>query len=154
MGTRPYHARPLPRPPPMTPLTTFALAFVLTLAALVVTLVTGLRWRVKRRRAVHIGSVAVALGCFGWTIAAAYRVGTLYDLPAAGWIYPVHMFLARVATLCLLLPTISGIAILLGDGGHARHRKLAFFAFGMVVLAAVTGAWMLSAAPRIDVLAG
>ena len=136
----------------MSPLLTFVLAFGLTLAALVVTLVTGLRWRVKRRRALHIGSVVVALGCFVWTVAVAYRLGKLYDLPAAGWIYPVHMFLARSATLCLLLPTISGIAILMGSGGHARHRKLAFFTFAMVVLAAVTGVWMLLMSPRIEAL--
>lgn len=133
----------------MTPLTTFVLAFGLTLGCLVVTLVSGLRWRIKRRRGLHLGSVVCALGCFAWTIAAAYRLGDLYDLEAAGWIFPVHMFIARAGTAALLLPAVSGLVVLKTGRHHALHRKLAFLAFGTVVLAALTGFWMLYAAPYL-----
>lgn len=136
----------------MTPQVTFFLAFGLTLAALLVTMVTGLRWRVQRRRGLHIGSVVVALGLFGWTVKAAYDLGHLYDLPAAGWIHPVHMFLARLGTAFLLLPAISGVVVLRTGKHHGRHRVLAFVAFGTVVLAAVTGAWMLMEAPPLEVV--
>ena len=133
----------------MTPLTTFVLAFGLTLGSLIVTLVSGLRWRVKRRRGLHLGSVAVAVGFLAWTVAAAYRLGDLYDLEAAGWIFPVHMFLARAGTGALLLPAVSGLVVLKTGKRHGLHRKLAFLAFGTVVLAAVTGFWMLYRAPLI-----
>ena len=137
----------------MNLLTTFVLAFGLTLASLVVTMVTGLRWRIKRRRKVHIGSVVVALGFFAWTIATAYKLGALYDLESAGWIYPVHMVLARTGTAFLLLPAISGLVVLKTGKHHMRHRVLAFVAFGTVALAAITGFWMLYMAPLVEPVA-
>lgn len=137
----------------MTLLTTFVLAFGLTLASLVVTMITGLRWRIKRRRKLHMGSVVMALGFFAWTIATAYKLGALYDLDGAGWIYPVHMVLARTGTAFLLLPVISGVCVLKTGKHHARHRMLAFVAFGTVTLAAITGFLMLYMAPYIEPVA-
>jgi hypothetical protein len=123
-------------------LTKFVLAFGLTLVALVGVLWTGLRWRVQRRRGLHLSLVVVTVGLLVFTIVLALELGHAYDLESAGLIYPVHMALARTATFSLLLPVATGIQVLrTGQVGRA-HRAGAFSAFTLVALAAITGFWM------------
>lgn len=134
----------------MTPLLAFVLAFLATLAALVGVLITGLRWRIRRRRRLHLSLVALSLFLLAWTIHEAYALGHLYDLAAAGWIFHVHMLLARVATVSLLIPTIGGFVILRTGRHHAAHRAAAVTAVTLVTLAALTGFWMVAVAPAIE----
>ena len=133
----------------MNPMIEFALAFLLTLAALVGVLWTGLQWQVKRRRGLHLGLVTLTVALLVWTIAAALRLGVGYDLESAGPIYPVHMLLAKLATLALLVPVLTGISTLRSGKRHRFHRMAAFSAFGMIVLSAGTGIWMIAAATPI-----
>ncbi|MFT6362535.1 MAG: hypothetical protein ACJAZ8_000941 [Planctomycetota bacterium] len=126
-------------------MTQFSLAFLCTVLALVGVLWTGFRWRVKRRRALHLSLVGLSIAFLVWTIIAAFRLGEGYDLHSAGTIYFVHMFLARLATACLMLPIITGIITLRTGKLHRYHRQCAIAAFTIIVLAAITGIWMISA---------
>ena len=130
----------------MDPMIEFVIAFLCTVLALVGVLWTGLRWRIKRRRALHLGLVGVSVCLLVWTIIAALDLGTGYDLDSAGRIYPVHMFLARLATLGLLLPVVTGLVTLRTGKQHRYHRQGALAAFSLIVLAAITGIWMILAA--------
>ena len=134
----------------MTPLLSFVLSFLATLAGLIGVLATGLGWRKKRRRALHLGCVALSLALLGWTIHEALLLGEHYDLEAAGWIFHVHMLLARVATVSLLIPAMGGIVVLRTGRHHIAHRIAAFTAVALVTLAAITGFWMIGVAPAVD----
>lgn len=124
----------------------FVLAFLCTVSALVGVLWTGLSWRIKRRRRLHLSLVGLSVCLLVWTIIAALELGTGYDLHSAGRIYPVHMFLARLATLGLVLPVVTGLITLRTGKLHRYHRQCAFAAFSLIVLAAITGIWMILAA--------
>ena len=130
-------------------LTKFVLAFGLTLVALLGALWTGWHWRVKRRRALHLVLVGITLGLLTLTIVLALELGHAYDLEAAGWIYPVHMALARSATFSLVLPAATGIAILRTGRVGRAHRIAALVSFTLIALAAVTGFWMVYLAPAV-----
>lgn len=130
-------------------LTKFVLAFLLTLVSLLGVMWSGWTWRTKRKRGLHLSLVALTVGLLGFTIVLALELGPAYDLEAAGWIYPVHMALARVATVSLLLPVITGIRVILGGEVGKAHRITALVAFGLVAAAAVTGFWMVYLAPPV-----
>lgn len=130
----------------MSPEIKFGLAFLATLLALLGVLFTGLRWRTQRRRGLHIGLVGLTLALLGWTIYEAYALGDHFDLESAGRVFHVHMFLARAATVALLIPATSGLVVLKTGRYHSAHRIGAFVAVALVTLAAITGVWMLSAA--------
>lgn len=130
-------------------LTKFVLAFSLTLVALLGVLWTGWNWRKQRRRALHLGLVGVTVALLVLTIVLALELGHSYDLEAAGRIYPIHMALARTATAALLLPVITGIAVLRTGRVHRSHRIAALIAFTLITLAATTGFWMVYLAPPI-----
>mgnify|MGYP003662163601 CR=1 FL=1 len=133
----------------MDPMIEFVLAFLCTVFALAGVLWTGFRWRIKRRRGLHLSLVGVSVCLLIWTIIAALDLGTGYDLDSAGRIYPVHMFLARLATAGLVLPVVTGTITLRTGKLHRYHRIGAVTAFGLVVMAATTGIWMiLAAAPH------
>lgn len=134
----------------MTPLAAFVVSFLATLAGLVGVLVTGLGWRKKRRRAAHLGFVGLSLALLAWTIHEALLLGSHYDLEAAGWIFHVHMLLARTATVALLIPALGGLVVLRTGRHHAAHRSAAFVAVALVTLAAITGFWMIGVAPAVD----
>jgi len=134
----------------MTPLVTFVLSFLATLAALIGVLLTSLGWRKRRRRAQHLSLVALSLALLAWTIHEALLLGAHYDLEAAGWIFHVHMLLARVATVSLLIPALGGLVILRTGRHHKAHRIAAYTAVALVALAAATGFWMIAVAPVVD----
>ncbi len=129
----------------MTPTLAFAAAFLVTLALLGVVAWSGTR--AKRR--VHIPAVLLAYVSLAVTIYYAYRLGDTLDLASAGIITPIHLFLARAATLGLLVASALGIKTLFFPKSRRTHMKLAWFALGLVVLAAITGVIMVSlASPR------
>ena len=130
-------------------LTKFVLAFGLTLVALLGVLWTGLRWRVQRRRCLHLGLVGLTVALLVATIVLALELGEAYDLESTGWIYPVHMALARTATASLLLPVVTGVAVLRTGRVHRAHRIGALVAFVLIALAAATGFWMVYLAPAV-----
>lgn len=123
----------------------FVVFLVLTLACLAGAVSSGLR----AMRRVHLSCVAGALGCLGMTIYHALGVGKLYDLESAGWITPVHMWMAKVATASYLLPAASGLRTIFHPPARRLHRKIAFGVLTLTVLTALTGTWMLLAAQRL-----
>jgi len=129
----------------LTPKVAFALAFLITLAVLGVVVWSGKR----ARRRVHIPAVVCAFACLAWTIHLAYGLGETLDLAAAGPITPIHLALARVATVALLLPVATGIRALFVPGGRKLHARCAWFALTLVVAAAATGIAMVTLAPPI-----
>lgn len=126
----------------MTPIAAFALAFGTTLIALGVVVWSGMR--AKRR--IHIPAVIFTLGSLGVTILYAYRLGETLDLASAGIITPIHLTLARAATIALLLPIATGIRTLFVPSGRKLHARVAWFALTLVVAAAITGVIMVSRA--------
>jgi len=125
--------------------TGFPLFLFLTLGFLAGAVSTGLR--AKRR--VHLVCVGCALTCLGITIHYALGVGKHYDLTAAGWITPVHMWMAKVATASYLLPIVSGVRTIYHPPTRKLHRKIAFLVLSLTVATAITGTWMLLAAKRL-----
>jgi hypothetical protein len=126
----------------LTPIASFALAFGVTLIALGVVVWSGLR----ARRGVHVPAVGFALAALGATIFCAYRLGHTLDLESAGIITPIHLTLARAATIALLVPVVLGIRTLFVPATRAWHARAAWFALALVVAAAITGVIMLSRA--------
>ena len=123
----------------------FVVCLVATLGFLAGTVASGLR--AKRR--VHILCVLGAVACLVATIHYAREVGTHFDLASAGWITPVHLWIAKIATGAYLLPAASGLRTIFVPSTRRLHRKLAFLTLSLTVLAAVTGVWMLLAAQRL-----
>ena len=121
------------------PVVAFSGSLLLTVALLALVVRTGLR----ARRRLHLSLVACTPVALGLTIFTAVRMGEHYDLESAGWITPVHLLLARVATASFVLPAATGVMTL----RHARvrpwHRGAAFIAVTLTVAAAVTGVWMM-----------
>ena len=129
----------------MSALTGFCLFLLLTLGFLAGAVSTGLR----AMRRVHLVCVGSALTCLGLAIHYALGVGKLYDLAAAGWITPVHMWMAKVATASYLLPIASGLRTIYHPPTRKLHRKIAFLVLSLSVATAITGTWMLLAAKRL-----
>jgi len=123
----------------------FLLFLALTLACLAGAVSTGLR----ALRKWHLTCVAGAVACLGATIYYAFGVGKLFDLPAAGWITPVHLWMAKIATASYVLPVVSGVRTIFHPPTRKLHRKIAFLVLSLTVATAVTGTWMLLAAPRL-----
>jgi len=120
--------------------TTGFLAFLaLTLVALGMTVASGLKARVR----VHMGCVAAAVVSLGITIYFAEKLGAEYDLETAGWITPVHLALAKLATLSYLLPLASGWATLRDRRRRRLHLVLALLTLLLTVAAAGTGTAMI-----------
>jgi hypothetical protein len=130
----------------MTSLSEFILAFLLTVVALVGVMWTGWHWRTKKRRRLHLSLVATTLGLLLWAIVVALELGEGYDLDSAGTIYPVHMAIARIATLSLAAPLVTGVITIRTGKLHRNHRNAALFSFCLVLLSAITGVWMVLAA--------
>ena len=128
----------------MSDLGGFVAFLAATLAFLAAAVSTGLR--AKRRW--HLASVAGAVLSLALSIYFALRVGRHYDLAAAGFITPLHKTLAMVATASYLLPVASGLRTIVHPPTRKLHRKIAFLVLSLTVLTAITGTWMLLAAPR------
>lgn len=124
----------------------FVLFFALTLVFLGLVVATGLR--AKRRW--HLLFVACALASLVATIVWALRLGEHYDLRSAGVITPIHLFIAKMATVAYVFPLLTGLRTIFHPKTRSLHRKCAFVALGLTVLAAITGVLMLAMATRID----
>jgi hypothetical protein len=118
---------------------------ILTVALLGAVAWTG--FRAQRRW--HLRLVVVAVVSLAMAIRYALLVGRLYDLESAGIITPIHMAMARIATAAYLLPVITGLGTLRDPSWRRWHRRAAFTVIVLTVLAAVTGAAMLSMADRL-----
>ncbi len=125
----------------MTTTAGFVFFLLLTVALLALVVVTGLR----ALRRVHIPVVIAAVISMGLTIYYAERLGESFDVESAGWITPVHLWIAKITTVAYLLPIVSGVRTLRRAERRPLHRKLAFLVLGMTALTAVTGiamVWM------------
>lgn len=127
------------------PMTGFVIFLLLTVVLLMATAWTGKR----AMRRIHLPLVACTVAGLSLSIYYALALGPLYDLEAAGWIYPLHMFLARLATFSYVAPLVSGIATI-RDGRHRTlHGKIAGTVILLTVMAAVSGVWMILAADKV-----
>ncbi len=126
----------------MTPTIAFALAFLVTLVLLAVVAWSGTR--AKRR--VHIPAVIAAYASLAVTIYYAYALGDTLDLASAGIITPIHLLLARAATVALLVASASGLRTIFRPKARRLHKRLAWFALSIVVLSAITGVAMVALA--------
>jgi len=129
----------------MTPGTGFVVFLAATLALLGLVVLTGFRAQRKR----HIALVVLAVAALGVTIRFAVLLGKLFDLPAAGVITPIHLGLAKVTSLCYLLPVATGIRTIFDARAKRWHKRAAFLVLGMTVATAITGTLMLWLAPRV-----
>ena len=126
--------------------TGFFLFLCVTLAGLAGAVVTG---RAARRKA-HFRCVATAIVSLGVAIYYAEQLGKLYDLEAAGWIYPFHLLLAQVTSGAYLVVIGSGIATIKKASRRKTHGRIAYSVLFLTVMSAITGIWMLlSATPLV-----
>ena len=122
-------------------MTPFLLSLTLTLIAFGAVCLTGL----FGLRSLHLVLVVLAVLSLGVTVYYAEQLGDLYDLESAGTITPVHLTIAKLATLALLAPLATGV-MSWRNVVHLRKHRLAVFLFlGLVVLALATGTWMILA---------
>lgn len=129
----------------MTPTLAFTAAFCVTLALLGVVAWSGIR--AKRR--VHVPAVGLTGISLGVTIWFAYRLGHTLDLASAGIITPIHLTLARIATLAILAAIVMGLVALRSPNRIRLHKRVAWIALSLVVLSAITGVAMVSMASTI-----
>ena len=113
-----------------------------TVLLLVAVVATGLRGRVRP----HLALVALTVASLGTTIYFAEKLGALFDLDSAGAITPVHLALAKLATLAYLGPVVSGVMTLRNRAHKRLHLRIALMVLALTVATACTGVWMLSAA--------
>ncbi|MCY2959365.1 MAG: hypothetical protein NTY35_04300 [Planctomycetota bacterium] len=130
----------------MTPTFAFAAAFLVTLVLLGVVAWSGMR--AKRR--VHIPAVGLTVLSLGVTIYYAYALGRVLDLKSAGIITPIHLTLARVATLSIVLTAALGLRTLFFQKTLRAHKWSARISLSLVVLAAITGIVMVSLAEPVQ----
>ena len=123
----------------------FVLALLSTPGLLGLVVATGLR----ARRRLHLTFVASAVAALAITIVCAVRMGKHYDLAAAGWITPVHLWLAKLTTLAYLAPVVTGVLTIRDQTWRPKHRVCAFLVLALTVATAITGTWMLLAAERL-----
>lgn len=129
----------------------FACFLALTVVLLGLDVWTG---RGGRRRA-HLTLVASTFVSLGLAIYWAERLGHEYDLEAAGAIYPIHLAVAKTATLAYLAPVVTGIRLLAGRGSRRAHHRAAYVALALTLVTALTGITMiLMAEPHPPVAVG
>ena len=129
----------------MNPAVLFLGSAAIAAVLLVGVVMTG---RAARRRA-HLTLVALTLVALATAVLSAERLGAEYDIEGAGWITPVHLWIAHLTVVGLLLPVGSGLLTLKRPRTRRLHGRRAFVALAMTMLSAVTGAWMLLAADKI-----
>ena len=129
----------------MTEATGFIAALAATLVCLGGAVVTG---RAAKRRA-HLTWVSGAVIFLATTIHFAEELGKLYDLEAAGWIYPFHLLLAQVTSVAYLVVIVSGAATLKKAARRKTHSRIAYSVLGLTVVTAITGVWMILEAPLL-----
>ena len=130
----------------MTPAPGFLTFLCVTLVCLGGAVVTG---RAAKRK-VHLSWVTGAVIGLATTIHYAKELGELYDLEAAGWIYPFHLLLAQVTSGAYLVVIGSGIATIKKASRRKTHGRIAYSVLFLTVMSAITGIWMLlSATPLV-----
>lgn len=130
----------------MTPTLAFAAAFLVTLALLAVVAWSG----VRAKRRVHVPAVGLTVASLCVTIFYAYRLGHALDLKSAGVITPIHLFLARLATLAIVVTIGIGLRALFVPRTLRLHKRAAWISLSLVVLAAITGLVMVGLAKPIQ----
>jgi len=130
----------------LTPAIGFLVFLAVTLAFLGCTVTTGLR--AKRRP--HLAFVVLSIAALGTTIYYAEKLGQLYDLESAGFITPLHLAIAKLATLAYLLPIVTGARLWFGKGSRKLHFWIAMAVLALTVVTAVTGTWMVLASEPVD----
>ncbi|NOT29854.1 MAG: hypothetical protein HOP15_05325 [Planctomycetes bacterium] len=132
----------------MTPERGFVAFLALTLGLLAIVVWSGL----CARRRLHLPCVVATVAALAGTIYFAEKMGAHYDLATAGWITPVHLWLAKGTTLAYLAPLATGLLTLRNPTWRPRHRVCAFVVLVLTVATAVTGTWMVLAAERLPAL--
>ena len=123
----------------------FCTAVGLTVVFLVAVVVTGLRGRIT----IHIPCVLATLISLTVAIAYALKLGTIYDLKSAGAIFPIHMWVAKIAASSYVLPLITGIRTLRSSVHRRAHFWAAMLVLALTAAASITGTWMLLAADKL-----
>jgi hypothetical protein len=130
----------------VTPAPGFLTFLGVTLVCLGGAVVTG---RAAKRK-VHLSWVTGAVIGLAMTIYYTKPLGELYDLEAAGWIYPFHLLLAQVTSGAYLVVIGSGIATIKKASRRKTHGRIAYSVLFLTVMTAITGTWMLlSATPLV-----
>lgn len=117
----------------------FVAGLVTTVLLLFAVSWTGMR----KKRGAHVTLVACAVATLGVTIFFAEKLGEAYDVYTAGWITPVHLFLAKVTTVLYLAPITTGILTWRKGKVLRYHRAAAFTVLALTVLTAGTGTAMI-----------
>jgi hypothetical protein len=120
----------------------FLLFLGITLFCLTGAVITG---RAARRK-IHLRIVTLTVINLAVTIYWAEQLGKLYDLEAAGWIYPFHLLVAKVTAASYLVVIASGFATLKNTARRKTHSSIAYSVISLTVLTAITGTWMILAA--------
>ena len=123
----------------MSPGQGFITFLCITLACLGGAVLTGRA--AKRKR--HLCWVTGAVSGLAVTIYYAEKLGHLYDLKSAGWIYGFHLFIAYLTTSSYLVVIGSGIATIRQGSRRKTHGRIAYTVLGLTVLTSITGVWML-----------
>lgn len=97
----------------------------------------------KHLRRPHVFLVINSMLSLGVAIYYAIQLGKEYDLEAAGWITPVHLTMAKVATAAYVLPISLGILTWRRPRWRRLHGMMGLTVILLTVLTAVTGAIML-----------
>ena len=129
----------------MDPTTGFLVFLALTLVALGATVLSGLRARLR----LHLPCVAASVVLLGTTIWFAEQLGEEFDLESAGAITPIHLSIAKIATLAYLLPLVSGVMTYRDRKHRKLHFVLALLVLALTVAAAATGTAMLMLSDRL-----
>lgn len=130
----------------MTATAGFLTFLVVTVALLCLVLWTG--FRAKRR--LHIPLVVATVVALGVTIYYAEMLGREYDLDSAGVLKPIHLTLAKIATLSYVFPVATGIRTIFVPKTRALHRQIAFVVLALTVAALVTGTMMVLMAEPLE----
>ncbi len=120
----------------------FLLFLGITLSCLTGAVITGK----AARRKIHLRVVTLTVISLAVTIYYAEQLGKLYDLEAAGWIYPFHLLIAKVTAASYLVVIASGFATLKNTARRKTHSSIAYSVISLTVLTAITGTWMILAA--------
>ncbi|MCC7014603.1 MAG: hypothetical protein IT454_18730 [Planctomycetes bacterium] len=122
-----------------SPQVLFPVFLVVTVLLLGAVVATGVKGRVRP----HLTFVVITVASLLTTIYFAEQLGELYDLKAAGRITPIHLTLAKLATVAYLGPTVTGWLTLRNRQHKSLHFRLAMVTLGLTIAAAITGTWMI-----------
>ena len=114
----------------------FWIFFPLTLAALVATVITG----VRHRRRPHLILAPASVVLLAITIVFAERMGAERTFPPEEM--AIHLWFAKAATLLVLLVAGSGVCYLRTPRARWPHRIAVGLFLVAAVIASATGVWV------------